>query len=154
MNMDNLFNIDENRNIHIPPRALLHITLAVTKVYPFIVLANLTKNTYYMIRDEGFLHSDIASSGSYDDLIENNVPNIHENYQEFFLQCFSRESLIREYEQGKTEIYAELYQKDREDKYRWVSTHAIKISDNSNDIIQICLNRSLDNIVEKRHSHV
>ncbi len=126
---------------------------AIIKVYPMIVLSNLTKNTYFMIRDEGFLHNAASYNGVYDELIDDNIANIHQNYQQTFFDCFSRENLIREYKKGKTDVYAELYQKDRKGNYQWVSTHVIRIEDKSGDIVQICFNRPLDGIVTKHHAH-
>lgn len=152
MKYENLF--ENSTQLHnIPPEDLANLLNAVMNVYPLIVLANLTKNKYFMIRDEGFLYNDIVSSGVYDDLIDDNVANIHKNYQKVFLECFSRDKLLWEYANGKTDVYAELYQKDKNGKYRWVSTHAIRIQDDSGDVIHICFNRPLDGIVEKKHPH-
>jgi hypothetical protein len=132
---------------------LSHILTAVMKVYPMIILSNLTKNKYFLVRDEAFLYNSVAATGKYDDLIDDNVENIHKNYQEIFLKCFSRDSLLHEYSNGKTEVYAELYQKNRAGEFGWVSTHVIRIQDDSNDIIQICFNRPLNGIVKKDYPH-
>ncbi len=129
-----------------------NVVKAVAHVYPMIVLANLSKNTYIMIQNEGFLYHKVLSSGCYDDLIDAGVENIHANYQSLFLNCFSRENLMKNFDKGKTDVYAELYQRDTEGKFHWVSTHAIRIKDESGDIIHICLNRVLDNVVESRYS--
>lgn len=66
----------------------MHIAKAIAQVYPMIVVANLSKNTYSMIRDEGFLCNEINNSGCYDDLIDNNAENIHSNYQDLFMNVF------------------------------------------------------------------
>jgi hypothetical protein len=129
----------------------IDIAKAVTQVYPMIIYANLTKNTYSVLRNEHFLCNDIESSGRYDDLIDDNVENIHSNYQRYFQKYFSREYLLEAFQKGKTEVYAELYQKNRKGQYQWVSTHAIKVEDESGDITHICLNRVLDGIVEEKH---
>lgn len=152
MEYDNLFEGEPFCQAILPENSSTLLT-AIMKVYPMIVLSNLTKNRYVMLRDEGFLYNDIVSSGVYDDLIDNNVENIHENYQEIFLKCFSRDNLLREYANGKTDVYAELYQKDRKGSYQWVSTHVIKVQNESDDIIQICFNRPLGGIVEEHHQH-
>jgi hypothetical protein len=133
--------------------ALSNILNAVMKVYPMIVLSNLSKNEYVMIRDEDFLFNSMPAMGKYDDLIDDNVSNIHKNYQVTFMKCFSRDNLLREYASGKTEVYAELYQKNRAGEYGWVSTHVIRIQDDSDDIIQICFNRPLNGIVKKDYPH-
>lgn len=139
------------KNVDSSSKELLNIIQAVLQVYPMVVLANLTKNTYSMIRDEGFLCRDLVASGCYDDMIDDGVENIHPNYQKLFLEFFSRESLIKSYTNGSTEVYAELYQKDKQEKYHWVSTHAIRIEDESGDIIQICLNRVLDKVSQNKY---
>jgi hypothetical protein len=139
------------KNNNITSEDLLDITKAVSQVYPMIVLANLTKNTYVMLRDDGFLYNEVVSSGTYEDLIDNNVDNIHSNYQKLFLECFSRERLLKSFNKGKTEVYAELYQKNKQGIYQWVSTHVIRIHNDAGDITHICLNRVLDGIVEERH---
>ncbi|MGN0377880.1 MAG: hypothetical protein ACI4ED_09615 [Suilimivivens sp.] len=141
-----------NQNAEVSFMDFLNIAKAISQVYPMIVLADLSKNTYTMIRDEGFLCNEIATSGCYDDMIDDNMDNIHPNYQKLFYECFSREHLIRNFNEGKTEVYAELYQKDKQGQYHWVSTHVIKIESESGDIMHICLNRVLDGITEKRYS--
>ena len=142
-----------DKNTEVSFSDFINIVKAVSQVYPLIILANLTKNTYIMIRDEGFLCNAMTDSGCYDDLIDDNVENIHANYQKLFYECFSRENLLRSFAEGKTEVYAELYQKSKEGKYHWVSTHVIKIESDSGDIMHICLNRVLDGIDEKRYSN-
>ena len=49
---------------------VLTVFEAVSEAFPMIVAANLTKNTYTMIKDDGFLANDMPSSGKYDDLID------------------------------------------------------------------------------------
>lgn len=140
------------KEIGISVKDLMNIVQAVSQVYPMIVLANLTKNTYTMLRNDGFLYNEVVNSGCYDNLIDDNVGNIHTNYQKLFLEYFSREHLLKSFQKGNTEVYAELYQKNKEGQYQWVSTHVIKIKNEAGDICHICLNRILDGIVEERHT--
>ena len=118
--------------------------------YPMIVLANLSQNTYIMMHDDRFLCNEISVNGSYDDLIDDNMENIHPNYQRLFYECFSREHLIRSFQQGKTEVYAEVYQKNHQEQYHWVSAHVIRLKSASGDVTHICFNRILENN-EKRY---
>ena len=127
-----------------PSKKLEKIVKAVMQVYPMIVWANLSQNMYTMVRDEGFLCRDVSPEGCYDDMIDDGVENIHPNYQGLFLQCFSRENLLKNFGIGKNEVYAEIYQKDKKGEYHWVSVHVIRIEDESGDLISICLNRILD----------
>jgi hypothetical protein len=130
---------------------LLQVIQALSQVYPLIVLSNLTQNKYFLVLHDGFLYNDIPHSGNYDNLIDDNVDNIHINYQALFEKCFSREHLLRSYQGGKTEVYAEIYQKNKAGQYQWVSTRAIRLPDNDGDVCQICFCRVLDGIVEERH---
>lgn len=151
MNNEKVKNLSETMGIS--NEELQNIVKAVSQVYPMIVFANLTKNTYSMLRDEGFLCNKVTETGCYEDLIDNNVENIHANYQKLFEECFSRDHLLKSFHEGKTEVYAELYQKNKQEQYQWVSTHAIRIESESGDICHICLNRVLDGIVEERHGN-
>jgi fibrillarin-like rRNA methylase len=135
----------------IPFEELLNIVQGVSQVYPMIVLANLTQNTYSLLRNEDFLCNDVDKTGCYDELIENNAENIHPNYQALFQECFSREHLIKSFKKGKTEVYAELYQKNKDGQYQWVSTHVIRLQDASGEIVHICLNRVMDGRVLEKH---
>jgi hypothetical protein len=141
----------QNEILGVSPEELTNIAQAVTQVYPMIVLANLTKNTYTLLRNDEFLCNDVEVSGCYEDLIEGNVENIHTNYQHLFEDCFSREHMLKCFEEGKTEVYAEVYQKNKKEQYQWVSAHAIKLENESGDIQHICFNRVLDGIVQERY---
>lgn len=140
-----------SEKFQIPYTDFISITTAVSQVFPMIVLANLTKNTYSMLKDEGFLFNEISVTGCYDDLIDDNMENIHPNYQQLFYESFSREHLVRSFQRGKKEVYAEIYQKDPQGQYHWVSVHVIRIENESGDMMQICLNRVLEANSEKRY---
>lgn len=103
-----------------------------------------------MIRDEEFLYNDIATSGCYDDLIDDRMENVHPNYQRLFYESFSREHLIRSFQRGKSEVYAEVYQKDKMGQYHWVSVHVIQIESESGDVMHICMSRTMDEAHDKR----
>ena len=123
---------------------VLTVFEAVSEALPMIVAANLTKNTYTRIKDDGFLANDMPSSGKYDDLIDVGVENIHPNYQRAFLDNFSRERLLQMLGQGRKEVCVKLYQKGRGDRYQWVSTHVIRVRDKDGDVCHVCINKFLD----------
>ncbi|MCM1284102.1 MAG: hypothetical protein NC180_10135 [Muribaculaceae bacterium] len=116
---------------------------AILETYPMIVLANLSKNTYMMVKDDGFLADEMPKNGIYDEMIDSGVKNIHPSYQNLFLERFSRESLLRAFSQGKKEAFAKLYQKGRGSQYQWVSTHVIRVQDKNGDVCEVCMNRIL-----------
>ena len=119
---------------------------AIFDVFPMILSANLSKNTYYLYKHDNFLVDDIPSSGNYDEMIRNSLINIHPDYQEDFLRLFSREKLLSAYEKGITDVYAELYQKGRNANYQWVSTHVIRTTNQNGDICQLCINRIMTDV--------
>lgn len=123
---------------------ILSVFEAVSQAFPMIVSANLTKNTYTMIKDDGFLAEEIPVTGKYDDLVDYGVENIHPNYQSLFLQNFSREKLLQSFGQGKKEVTVKLYQKGRGNNYQWVSTHVIRVQDQDGDVCEICINKILN----------
>lgn len=133
----------------LPRGVKLGILDAVLEAYPMIVLANLTTNEYVFIKDEGFLNQHNERTGNYDDMIDLNVENIHPNYQELFIKCFERKNLLKNYANEKNDIYAELYQKNHDGSdYNWVSCHSIRVYDESEDVIHLCLNRVLSDNAE------
>ena len=119
---------------------------AVFDVFPMILSANLTQNTYFLYKHDNFLVEDIPETGNYDEMIQNSLVNIHPDYQSDFLRLFSRERLLDAYAKGITDIYAELYQKGRDSVYQWVSTHAIRTSNQNGDVCQICINRIMNDV--------
>lgn len=143
-----------NKDTDIKAKDLLDIIDAITQVYPMIVLANLTKNSYFMLKNEGFLYEKIALSGNYDELIEDGVKNIHPHYQSKFLESFSRQILMKNFEHGKNIVEARLYQKNQRGEYHWVLTKVIRIEDESGDLVHICLNQGLSKYCGDRYGHI
>ncbi len=126
---------------------------AVTQAFPIIALGNLTKDTYTLIRKAGFMGKEIVSRGSYDDLINYGIDNIHPSYQKLYLDSFSREKLLHQFEQGRYEVGAKLYQKNWDKQYQWGYTHAIRIHGQDGDICEISLGRILDDVYEKKNQN-
>lgn len=133
---------------------ILTVFEAVLQAYPMIVSVNLTKNTYTLIKQDSFLAHDLPVTGKYDDMIDYGVENIHPNYQNIFLENFSRERLLRLFGHGQKEVYAKLYQKGKENQYQWVSTHVIRVQDHDGDICHICMNKILMDANEEKGSRI
>jgi hypothetical protein len=131
---------------------LFSVVESISRVFPMIVSVNLSKNTYTMIKDDGFLAGALPVRGKYDDMIDFGVANIHPNYQNTFLENFSRERLLGHFKRGKKEVFAKLYQKGRGQEYQWVSTHVIRLPDSNGDICHICINKILDEDGQPRAS--
>lgn len=102
----------------------LSVFEAISQVFPMIVSANLTKNTYTMIK------------------------------QGDFLEKFSREHLLKAFERGTREVCVKLYQKGRGKNYQWVSTHVIRVKDRDGDVCEICINKILGDGLEDGQQRV
>ena len=122
---------------------------AVFDVFPLILSANLTKNTYLLFKHDNFLVDDIPTSGEYDEIFQKDLIYVHPDYREDFTRLFSRENLLKAYAEGTTDIYAELYQKGRGSDYQWVSTHVIRTTNQNGDVCQICIKRVLNDVMRK-----
>lgn len=122
----------------------------VIQAYPMIVLANLSRNSYTLLKDDGFLVGSVVPQGNYDDLIDYGVENIHPNYKSTFMDNFARDHLLYQFGQGIREVYAKLYQKGRNNQYQWVSTHVIRVNDRDGDICEICINKILEDAQKSR----
>lgn len=119
---------------------------AIFDVFPMILCANLSTNTYIMYKHDDFLVDGIPEAGNYDEMIQNSLINIHPDYQADFLRLFSRDKLLNAYEKGITDVYAELYQKGRDGDYQWVSTHVIRTTNQNGDICQISIKRIMNDV--------
>ena len=128
------------------PQNVNQLFEAIFDVFPMILSANLSQNTYFMYKHDNFLVEDIPETGNYDEMIQNSLVNIHPDYQSDFLRLFSRERLLEAYARGITDVYAELYQKGRDSDYQWVSTHVIRTTNQNGDICQICINRIMHDV--------
>ena len=116
---------------------------AVLEAYPMILLVNLTKNTYTMIKEDGFLADELPRSGVYDNVIDYAAQIVHPNYQKLLIDSFSREQLLNVFAQGKKESYAKLYQKGKGQNYQWVIVRVIRVQDKDGDVREVCMSKIL-----------
>jgi hypothetical protein len=152
MRYDDVFN-GFSKHQDLTANNLMDILDAITQVYPMIVLANLTRNSYFMLKDEGFLFDKAMASGNYDAMIEEGVKNIHPHYRSLFLECFSRELLMKHFLTGKKVIEAKIYQKNQQGEYHWVKIRVLRVADESGDIVEICLSQELSHGEGDRYGH-
>lgn len=120
------------------------ILSALSSVYPVIISANLTKNTYRMLEYQPILTHNSISFGVFDDLISMGLKNMEPKVQKLFLETFSRTALIEQFFNGKTEVYEEIKQFCADGKEHWIGIHCIFISKEGEEIREICLSRIID----------
>ena len=127
------------------PASAVNMLLGVIfKKYPLIILSNLTRNSFYMMAYENFTSTSCPSTGVFDELIIHGASTMHPDDKDAFAQTFARENLLKEYEQGKSEVRLTTRQIGDDGVYRSVETvdYFVK-SDSSNDVlvITLCENR-------------
>ena len=127
-----------------------HLIEAVKRIYPMIISANLTRNTYHMVEYDRDLARRAQEEGRFDELIRVGAATMHPDYRAAFAETFSRENLLRRYAQGETEVYMESLQMGDDGAYHWVSTRNIRVSNPENeDVLLLSLNHSIDERKQK-----
>ena len=117
---------------------------ALENLFPLVVSANLTKNTYYMMEYAKFATHKSPDIGVFDNLIETSMPTFHPDDRESFLDKFSRESLLRAYNSGEKSVIHEGRQLGDDDVYRWVRSVLIFVKNDSGDICEITFSRIIE----------
>lgn len=119
--------------------------IAVSQIYTMVISVNLTKNTYFMVENAGFVSHYAPISGTFDSLIEIGASTMHPDYKETFVKNFSRSSLLKLFGEGERSVYMEHLQRGDDGGYHWTDTHVIRIENPySEDIMQIALTRNID----------
>ena len=129
---------------------------AIKRVYPRILAVNLTKDTYFIMKDADDVKSGGKVSGRYSALHLQGLASTHPDYQEAFASRFSRENLLARYAAGENEVYLEARQMGMDMRYYWASTHAIRVNNPHNDdVLQFIMiypiddQRKLENEVDR-----
>ena len=127
------------------PASAVNLLMGVVfRKYPLVIFANLTRNSFYMMAYENFTSTSCPSTGIFDELIVHGASTMHPDDKEPFLTTFSRENLLKAYEEGKKEVSLTTRQLGDDGVYRTVETvdYFVK-SESSNDVlvITLCENR-------------
>lgn len=120
------------------------LTQALFKQYPLMILGNLTKNTYSFLTYKDFTSTKCDVAGSFDELIESGASTMHEMDRELFKNTFSRENLLKEYENGTDKVEIRVIQKGDDGILRRVEiTDYLVTDEDSDDVLVVSLNRNM-----------
>lgn len=120
------------------------LTQALFKQYPLMILGNLTKNTYSFLTYKDFTSTKCDAAGSFDELIESGASTMHEMDRELFKNTFSRENLLKEYENGTDKVEIRVIQKGDDGMLRRVEiTDYLVADEDSDDVLVVSLNRNM-----------
>ncbi len=128
----------------------LQLLTSIKATYDMIVSVNLTKNTYKLIGEESFVTQGDAATGVFDDVIENHARKVVDEHRQRYLDTFSRQGLLKAFEEGKKEVYLEYQQCDENGVPHWLGTHTMFIVDpHGTDVTEITISQNIDERVRK-----
>ena len=121
---------------------------ALHRVYPMTMACNLTKNHYYVLENENYIHHHMGhsgSSGSFDELIRQALTTLPEDERELFRGAFSRDSLLRAFAAGQDTVELEHHQYDDAGQLHWVKTTVLRVENPlDDDILEITMAQNID----------
>lgn len=116
---------------------------AVFMKYPLVIMANLTRNSFYMMAYENFSARTCPSTGVFDELIVHGTSTMHPDDRELFSTTFSRTNLLAAYERGEKFVKVVTRQLGDDGVYRPVETTDFFVKNPSVDdvlVITLCQN--------------
>ena len=144
-----LISICDITNIHEEKRAreteIELIATAASTVYQFIMEENLTTDEATIIHNSGHIKLSTLTKATIAEVNEDGastIPTAKE--REEFFQHFSRENLLKAYENGDTELEYRFRQKDELGNIHWMKSYNIIRENDFGDVICISLTKSID----------
>lgn len=129
--------------IQAPTSATQLLLDAVFMRYPLVIIANLTRNSFYMMAYENFSARSCPSTGVFDELIQHGAATMHPEDQELFRNTFTISNLMAAYERGDQYVRIVTRQKGDDGIYRRVETTDYFVKNPSVDdvlVITLCQN--------------
>lgn len=118
---------------------------AIFAKFPLVVLANLTRNSYYMMSYKNFTSTTCASTGIFDELISEAKYTIHPDDREKFSRVFKRENQLEAHNRGEKMIKAVVSQKGDDGVWRRVEiTNCFVKNPSSDDVLIISLSHNIE----------
>ncbi len=123
-----------------------HLMTAVASLYPLVISANLTQNSYYMMKYENYTTRACVSNGMYNELIIEGAATFHPDDRQGFLDAFSRENLLEAHARGERIVSHRGRQLGDDKIYRLIQTDVIFVkSEENGDVLHIALGREIPN---------
>jgi len=117
----------------------------IFKRFPLIILANITRNSYYMMAYEHFTTRTVTAAGVFDELIAGGTATMHPDDQMRFRVTFDRENLLKAYAAGKECVRVVTRQRGDDGVYRLVETVDYFVTNPStDDVLVIALSQNFE----------
>ena len=131
--------------IQAPSSATQMLLDAVFIRYPLVILANLTRNSFYMMAYEDFTSHCCPSTGVFDELIAHGASTMHPEDRELFRTTFQIENLMAAHDRGEQWVSVVTRQMGDDGIYRRVETTDYFVKNSSvDDVLVIALCHNLD----------
>lgn len=118
---------------------------AVFQRFPLLILANITRNSYYMMAYENFTTRQCPAAGVFDELIQGGAATMHPGDREIFAKAFSRENLLAARERGDKTVRVVTRQMGDDGLYRMVETVDYFVENPSTeDVLIIAMSQNLE----------
>lgn len=128
-----------------PASAMSMLLEVITTRFPLIIMANITRNSFYMMTYDNFTSTSCPVSGIFSDLIQHGASTMHPDDQELFKNTFSIDNIMNEYNQGHKSIKVVTRQLGDDGVYRKVETIDYFVSSpSSEDVLVVTLCQNLD----------
>ena len=117
----------------------------IFKRFPLIILANITRNSYYLMAYENFTTRTCTAAGVFDELIEGGTATMHPDDQMRFRVTFDRENLLKAHAEGKESVRVVTRQRGDDGVYRLVETVDYFVTNPStDDVLVIALSQNFE----------
>lgn len=128
-----------------PASAMSMLLEVITTRFPLIIMANITRNSFYMMTYDNFTSTGCPVSGVFSDLIQHGASSMHPDDQELFKTTFSIENMMNEYNKGNKSVRVVTKQLGDDGVYRNVETIDYFVSSpSSEDVLVVTLCQNLD----------
>lgn len=116
---------------------------AIFTKFPLVIMANLTRNSFYMMAYESFSSTSCPSTGVFEELIAHGASTMHPDDRELFSTTFSINNLMAAYKSGQKFVKIVTRQLGDDGVYRKVETTDLFVKNPSVDdvlVITFCQN--------------
>lgn len=118
---------------------------AVFTKFPLVIIANLTRNSFYMTAYENFSSTSCPSTGVFEELIEHGTATMHPDDRKLFSTTFSIANLMDAYRRGEKYVKIVTRQLGDDGVYRKVETTDFFVQNPSvDDVLVVTLCQNLD----------
>ncbi|MDO5115844.1 MAG: EAL domain-containing protein [Synergistaceae bacterium] len=116
----------------------------VSVIFPLVVSANLTRNSFHMLEYQSYTTKAAPEYGVYSELINIATATFHPEDRESFATMLKRENLLAAFERGERGVTHQGRQMGDDGIYRLMRTDLFFFKNDDGDVCEISLSREVD----------